>query len=87
MPDPAPLRRELRVAFSRRAQPVWFRIVKWLLVLGVVVALWRSRWFWPVMLGAVALSLGAHLLWRWKTKRWTQPWGGWHDVDAAADGK
>jgi hypothetical protein len=43
------LKREMRVAFSRKAQPIWFRVVKW------------------------------------KTKGWTQPWGGWNDLDAGRD--
>ena len=27
-------------------------------------------------------AIGLHLLWRYKTKVWTQPWRGWDDVDA-----
>jgi hypothetical protein len=31
----------------------------------------------------VALAgIPVHLLWRYKTKNWTQPWRGWNDVDA-----
>ena len=77
------LKRELRVAFSRRAQPVWFRLVKWAIAIAVTVTFWRNRYFWWWMLGALAVSLMLHFIWRWKTKRWTQPWGGWNDVDAA----
>ena len=42
----AAIRREFRVAFSRRAQPAWFRIVKWTCIL-IGVAFFHDRaWFW-----------------------------------------
>ena len=75
--------REVRVAVSPRAQPVWFRITKWLVFLGVSAALRRTSYFWPWLLGATLASLGVHLLWRWKTQGWARAWGGWTDVEAA----
>ena len=81
MPKPA-WKRELDVAFSRKAQPVWFRAAKWVVFIVLGILLWRTRWFWHVFLGAFALGLALHLFWRWKTKGWTQPWGGWHDLEA-----
>ena len=83
MPAGKTLKREVRVALSRRAQPVWFRVLKWIIALGVGVMLWRTPYFWPVILGALVLSLTLHFIWRWKTKGWTQPWGGWNDMDTA----
>jgi hypothetical protein len=77
------VRRELRVAFSRKAQPVWFRVVKWLLFIGISVLLWSTPYFWWWILGMLGLSLSVHLIWRWKTKGWTRPWRGWKDVEAA----
>jgi hypothetical protein len=77
------VRRELRVAFSRKAQPVWFRVVKWLLFIGISVLLWSTPYFWWWILGMSGLSLSVHLLWRRKTKGWTRSWGGWKDVEAA----
>jgi hypothetical protein len=77
------LKREARVAFSRRAQPVWFRVVKWVLLIALAATFWRSPVFWWGLLVAFVLALALHLVWRWKTKGWTQPWGGWDDVDAA----
>ena len=76
-------RREARVALSRRAQPVWFRVLKWVIAVGVSVLLWRGSYFWLWILGAVVLSLTVHFIWRWKTKGWTQSWGGWDDLEAA----
>ncbi len=37
------IRRELRVAFSIKAQPVWFRVTKWTVFLMVFGSLWRTR--------------------------------------------
>jgi hypothetical protein len=76
------LGREARVALSRRAQPIWFRVVKWVLVLGLVARYWESSTFWMWMGVALVAALLLHLLWRTKTKRWTQPWGGWDDIEA-----
>jgi hypothetical protein len=77
------LKREMRVAFSRRAQPVWFRVVKWVILIGAIVMFRRAPYFWAWMLAALALALTVHFIWRWKTKAWTQPWGGWNDLEAA----
>lgn len=77
------LKREVRVALSRRAQPVWFRVLKWVILLGVSVWLWRTPYFWLWILGSLVLGVSVHLIWRWKTKGWTQPWGGWNDLEAA----
>jgi hypothetical protein len=77
------LKRELRVAFSRRAQPVWFRLVKWVVIITLAVRFWRHPQFWSWVLGLLALSLGLHGFWRWKTRSWTRPWGGWDDVETA----
>lgn len=79
------LRREVRVALSRRAQPIWFRVVKWIVAIAVSVWLWRSPYFWWWIGSALALSLTLHFIWRWKTKGWTQPWRGWDDVDAGRE--
>ena len=76
-------KRELRVALSRRAQPVWFRMLKWVIAIGVSLALWRTPSFWWWIAGATGFSLAVHFLWRWKTKGWTQAWGGWDDVQGA----
>jgi hypothetical protein len=80
------IRREMRVAFSRTAQPVWFRVLKWTVALGVSALLWRGPYFWAWILSALSLGVTVHLIWRWKTKGWTQAWGGWNDVERANRG-
>jgi uncharacterized membrane protein YedE/YeeE len=42
-----------------------------------------ARYFWWWVLALFAAAMGLHLLWRAKTKRWTQPWRGWNDVATA----
>jgi hypothetical protein len=73
---------ELRVAFSRRAQPTWFRVVKWIAIVWATLYFWGAPSFWWWVLGLFGVAVGLHLLWRFKTRRWTQPWLGWNDVAA-----
>ena len=76
------LRRERRVACSLRAQPLWFRLVKWTVILALAVAFGRRPFFWWAMSAAVLAGLAVHFFYRWKTRVWTRPWGGWDDLDA-----
>lgn len=76
------LKREVRIATSRKAQPVWFRLLKWVIIVALVARYWQSPTFWMWMVAALAVALVLHLVWRTRTKGWTQPWGGWNDVEA-----
>jgi hypothetical protein len=78
-------KREVRVALSRRAQPIWFRLLKWVVIVGISVALRGTSYFWLWILGGAAVGLSLHLVWRWGTRGWTRPWGGWNDVETARD--
>jgi hypothetical protein len=74
------IERELQVAFSPRAQPVWFRLIKWSVFIGIT-ARYRQRSWFPYVAGSGLLSgLALHLFYRKKTEHWTRPWGGWDDV-------
>jgi hypothetical protein len=75
-------KREIRVMFSRKVQPIWFRVLKWIIILGVAILFWRRPYFWWGIAVTFVLGFGLHLFWRWKTKGWTQPWGGWDDIEA-----
>ena len=79
------IRRECRVAFSRRAQPVWFRIVKWTCILVGVALFHDWRWFWWTLAALALAGLLVHFLYRCKTKTWTRAWDGWNDLDAGRD--
>jgi hypothetical protein len=83
MPIGKAIKREARIAFSRKAQPVWFRVLKWAIAVAVGLYLWRTPYFWACILGAFGLALTGHFFWRWKTRGWTQAWGGWDDLAAA----
>jgi hypothetical protein len=79
------LRREFRVAFSRRAQPAWFRVVKWSVIL-VTLAQWYDRpAYWWTLLVLFVPSLALHGFYRHQTRVWTRPWGGWNDLGAGRD--
>ena len=77
------IRRELRVMFSRRTQPIPLRIAKWVVFLAVAWRLHGTRWFRAWAFGLPAVGLGAHFVYRYMTRGWTEPWGGWNDVEAA----
>ena len=40
------LRRELEVMFSKGTQPIWFRITKWTVFIGLAYLLHGTKWFW-----------------------------------------
>ena len=70
-------KREIEVAFSKHSQPIWFRIVKYI-VLGVLVySLWGNDILWIVLVVLLLLSLCLHFWYRFKTRGWTQSYRGW----------
>jgi hypothetical protein len=76
------IQRELQVAFSPRAQPWWFRVIKWSLFIGATARYRKRSWF-PYALGvALIVALSVHFFYRSKTQGWTRAWGGWDDVAA-----
>jgi hypothetical protein len=74
------IRKELKVAFSRDAQPLWFKIAKWVIFMAVSKRLRCTCWFRVWTLGVVLTGLTLHSIYRWKTRGWTEPWGGWADI-------
>jgi hypothetical protein len=76
------IRRELRVAFSKRAQSPLFRVIKWVVFIASTGLLYRTRFFRYWVIGLPLLSISIHFLYRWKTRGWTEPWGGWNDLQA-----
>jgi hypothetical protein len=76
------LKRELRVAFSPRAQPIYFRIAKYVLLFYLVRRYYGTRHFWLWVGGACAGGTALHFLYRFKTRCWTEAWGGWDDLQA-----
>ncbi len=77
MPLNKTIKRELQVAFSKRVQPVWARVLKYILLALFIYLIWHSRWFWEILISIFALAFLLHFWYRYKTKRWTKSYGGW----------
>lgn len=71
------IKRELEVAFSKKSQPIWFRIVKYIILGVLIYLLWDSNMLWIVLLILFVLSLCLHFWYRYKTRGWTQSYGMW----------
>ncbi|MBC8161028.1 MAG: hypothetical protein H7Z42_07395 [Roseiflexaceae bacterium] len=76
------VQRELRVAFSPRVQPQWFRLIKWSVLIATTVRYRQRRWFRYALGTALTGGLALHLFYRWKTQGWQHAWGGWSDLPA-----
>ena len=76
------IRRELRVAFSKKAQSPVFRVIKWVVFIASTALVSRTRFFRLWVVGLPLLGITIHLVYRWKTRGWTRPWGGWSDLEA-----
>jgi hypothetical protein len=72
------IRRELEVAFSKHAQPVWFRIAKYVLLALSLYFFWESGTFWIVVLILFAAAMILHFWYRYKTQGWTRSYGLWN---------
>jgi|SRR6478735_5011168 len=62
------IRRELEVAFSKHAQPAWFRILKYIILGTFLFIYWGSKWLCPVISLLFALGLTIHFWYRYKTR-------------------
>jgi hypothetical protein len=72
------IHREIEVAFSRHAQPLWFRIMKWVIIISLAYFLWNTPYLWWVMGILLIPALCLHFYYRYKTKAWTQSYGMWN---------
>ena len=73
-------KRELEVAFSKRSQPAWFRILKYIVLISLIYFLWGTKWLWILLAILFVLAMFLHFWYRYKTKEWTQSYGLWkHD--------
>lgn len=70
------IEREKYVALH--GQPKWFRVVKWIVIICLLVMLaqWKG-WVVSISFLLCLMLLGTilHFVLRWKTKGWTQSWG------------
>lgn len=74
------LKREIEVAFSKNAQPVWFRILKYIVLGGMLYFFWESKLLWIILLIMFVFAMVLHFWYRYKTQGWTKSYGLWkHD--------
>ena len=71
------LKREAEVAFSKQAQPVWFRILKYSIVLLLIYFFRQSKLFWIIFFIVCVSALLLHFWVRYKTNGWTKSYGLW----------
>lgn len=72
------VKRELEVAFSKHAQPVWFRILKYILLGTALYLFWGNRLLWIILGVVFVFGMALHFWYRYKTKGWTQSYGLWN---------
>jgi len=76
------VKRELEVAFSKHSQPVWFRILKYILIACLVYFFWGTKLLWIILLTLFVFGLSLHFWYRYKTNGWTKSYGLWkHEND------
>ncbi|HTF02549.1 MAG TPA: hypothetical protein VK826_00930 [Bacteroidia bacterium] len=71
------VKREFEVAFSKKSQPIWFRIVKYAVIGSALYFFWGSDWLWISLIIFFVLAMALHFWYRYKTKAWTQSYGMW----------
>ncbi len=75
MPPPPAIKRELEVAFSKHSQPVWFRIVKYILIGSFCYFLWGTQLLWNILNSTLAMCTAMHFWFRYKIAGWTKSHG------------
>jgi len=77
MPLNKTIQREIEVAFSKHSQPVWFRVLKYLVLGCIIYFFWGTRLLWIILLPLFVLALLLHFWYRYKTQGWTKSYGMW----------
>jgi Na+-driven multidrug efflux pump len=76
------IKRELEVAFSKHSQPIWFRVLKYILLAVIMFFFWGTKLLWIILLISFAFAMLLHFWYRYKTQGWTKSYGLWkHDKD------
>jgi hypothetical protein len=76
------IKRELEVAFSKHSQPIWFRVLKYILLGCILFFFWGTNLLWIILLISFAFAMLLHFWYRYKTQGWTKSYGLWkHDKD------
>jgi len=71
------IKREFEVAFSKHAQPVWFRVVKYVVIGLILYFFWGTRFLWYFFSIMFVAGMVLHFWYRYKTQGWTKSYGLW----------
>ena len=71
------IKREVQVAFSKHSQPIWFRILKYILLAALLYFFWGTELLLIILLIMFAFAMLLHFWYRYKTRRWTKSYGLW----------
>jgi len=71
------IKREMEVAFSKHAQPVWLRVLKYILLGLFLYFFWGTKILWISLPILFVLALALHFWFRYKTRGWTKTYGPW----------
>jgi Na+-driven multidrug efflux pump len=85
MPLNKTIKREIEVAFSKHSQPMWFRILKYILLICILYFFWGSKLLWIILLITLAFSVLLHFWYRYKTHSWTKSYGLWKHQKSKTD--
>ena len=76
------IKRELEVAFSKHSQPIWFRVLKYILLGFILYFFWDTKLLRIILLIMFAFAMLLHFWYRYKTHGWTKSYGLWkHETD------
>jgi hypothetical protein len=71
------IKRELVITFSKHAQPLWFRVLKYTIIGSMVYLFWGSELLWEFLAIVFVVALIGHFWFRYKTHGWTKNYGPW----------
>ena len=60
------IKRELEVAFSKYSQPIWFRVLKYILLGMILLFFWGTKLLWIILLIMFAFAMLLHFWYRYK---------------------
>ena len=70
-------KRDCDVSLKKQAEPLWFRILKLVILIAGAWYFRHTRWFFPWVIGALAAGILVYWVARKMTADWTRPWLWW----------
>ncbi|MBS1596859.1 MAG: hypothetical protein JST75_01435 [Bacteroidetes bacterium] len=69
--------RELEVAFAKHVQAPWLRVLKYLILIGIIFFFWGTKTLGIILICLFVPALAVHFFYRYKTNGWTKSYGRW----------